>query len=129
MTLVGALIGTHRIKSIIHFAASIVVPDSVRDPLGYYRNNTVNTRALLEGAVNCGVEHFIFSSTAAVYGNPAATPVSETGADHSDVALWHLQADDRDHAARCRGGVWPALRDPALFQRRRRRSASGAPAR
>ncbi len=76
-SLVCALIGTHSIKSIIHFAASIVVPDSVRRPLDYYRNNTVNTRALLESAVNCGIEHFIFFSTAAVYGNPAATPVSE----------------------------------------------------
>jgi UDP-glucose 4-epimerase len=75
--LVAALIGTHRIKSIIHFAASIVVPDSVRAPLDYYRNNTANTRALLEAAVNSGIEHFIFSSTAAVYGNPDVTPVTE----------------------------------------------------
>ena len=76
--LVSALIGTHAIKSIIHFAASIVVPDSVRKPLDYYRNNTVNTRALLEAAVNGGIEHFIFSSTAAVYGNPDAAKITET---------------------------------------------------
>jgi UDP-glucose 4-epimerase len=75
--LVSALIRAHGIKSIIHFAASIVVPDSVRKPLDYYRNNTVNTRALLETAVNCGIEHFIFSSTAAVYGNPEVMPVFE----------------------------------------------------
>ncbi|MBX9775450.1 MAG: UDP-glucose 4-epimerase GalE [Xanthobacteraceae bacterium] len=74
---VAALIAEHRIDSIIHFAASIVVPDSVRDPLGYYRNNTVNSRALLEVAVNSGVKQFIFSSTAAVYGNPATAPVNE----------------------------------------------------
>ena len=74
---VAALIAEHRVDSIIHFAASIVVPDSVRDPLGYYRNNTVNSRALLEVAVNSGVRQFIFSSTAAVYGNPATAPVSE----------------------------------------------------
>jgi UDP-glucose 4-epimerase len=55
----------------------VVVPDSVRDPLGYYRNNTANTRALIECAVNGGVRHFIFSSTAAVYGNPAEIPVKE----------------------------------------------------
>jgi UDP-glucose 4-epimerase len=54
-----------------------VVPDSVRDPLGYYRNNTMNSRALIECAVNGGVRHFIFSSTAAVYGNPAEIPVQE----------------------------------------------------
>jgi UDP-glucose 4-epimerase len=74
---VAALIAEHRVDAIIHFAASIVVPDSVRDPLGYYRNNTVNSRALLEVAVSSGVRHFIFSSTAAVYGNPTIVPVSE----------------------------------------------------
>jgi UDP-glucose 4-epimerase len=77
---VAALITEHRIESIIHFAASIVVPDSVSDPLGYYRNNTVNSRALLEVAVNNGVRHFIFSSTAAVYGNPETVPVNEDAA-------------------------------------------------
>jgi UDP-glucose 4-epimerase len=74
---VMALIAEHRIDAIIHFAASIVVPDSVRDPLGYYRNNTVQSRALMEAAVERGVRHFIFSSTAAVYGNPARVPVRE----------------------------------------------------
>jgi UDP-glucose 4-epimerase len=53
------------------------VPDSVRDPLGYYRNNTVNSRALIEAAVKAGVRYFIFSSTAAVYGNPQRVPVRE----------------------------------------------------
>jgi len=75
--LVARLIRDHGVEAIIHFAASIVVPDSVRDPLRYYRNNTVNSRALIECAVNGGVRHFIFSSTAAVYGNPAANPVDE----------------------------------------------------
>ena len=75
--LVTQLIREHGIEAIIHFAASIVVPDSVRDPLGYYRNNTVNSRALIECAVKCGVRNFIFSSTAAVYGNPSSVPVSE----------------------------------------------------
>jgi UDP-glucose 4-epimerase len=64
----------------VHFAASIVVPDSVRDPLGYYRNNTMNTTLLLEAAVAGGVKHFIFSSTAAVYGNPDRVPVREDAA-------------------------------------------------
>jgi UDP-glucose 4-epimerase len=75
--LVSRLIRQHRIEAIIHFAASVVVPDSVRDPLGYYLNNTANTRTLIECAISNGVQHFIFSSTAAVYGNPAETPVSE----------------------------------------------------
>ena len=79
-TLVAELIRKHRVESIIHFAASIVVPDSVADPLGYYKNNTVNSRALIECAVKGGVKHFIFSSTAAVYGNPAHVPVTEDDA-------------------------------------------------
>jgi UDP-glucose 4-epimerase len=75
--LVAKIIRDYATEAIIHFAASVVVPDSVRDPLGYYRNNTVNSRALMECAVNGGVRHFIFSSTAAVYGNPSEIPVRE----------------------------------------------------
>ena len=78
--LVGRLIREHGVDAIIHFAASIVVSDSVRDPLGYYRNNTTNSRALIECAVKSGVRHFIFSSTAAVYGNPTEIPVREDSA-------------------------------------------------
>jgi UDP-glucose 4-epimerase len=78
--LIADVIKTHAVTEIIHFAASIVVPDSVRDPLAYYRNNTMNTRTLLDVAVKTGVRHFIFSSTAAVYGNPARVPVAETAA-------------------------------------------------
>jgi UDP-glucose 4-epimerase len=73
----ATLITEHRVDTIIHFAASIIVPNSVRDPLGYYRNNTMNSRALLEVAINSGVRRFIFSSTAAVYGNPKGEPVDE----------------------------------------------------
>jgi UDP-glucose 4-epimerase len=75
--LVAQIIREHRVDSIIHFAAWLVVPDSVRDPLGYYENNTVNSRALIETAINSGVRQFIFSSTCAVYGNPAKVPVTE----------------------------------------------------
>jgi len=78
--LVARIIREHGVDAIIHFAASIVVPDSVRDPLGYYRNNTMNSRALIESAVKSGVRHFIFSSTAAVYGNPTEIPVREDSA-------------------------------------------------
>jgi UDP-glucose 4-epimerase len=75
--LVGQIIREYKVGSIIHFAASIVVPDSVTNPLDYYKNNTVNSRALIETAIRYGVRHFIFSSTAAVYGNPAQIPVTE----------------------------------------------------
>jgi UDP-glucose 4-epimerase len=78
--LLRSLIERHRIDTIMHFAGSIVVPESVRDPLAYYRNNTANSRALIESAVAGGVRHFIFSSTAAVYGNPARVPVGEDAA-------------------------------------------------
>ncbi len=75
--LVERVISQHHVESIIHFAGSVVVPDSVRDPLGHYRNNTMTTRSLLNAAVKCGVSRFIFSSTAAVYGNPDQVPVPE----------------------------------------------------
>ena len=65
------------IEAIMHFAGSIIVPESVEDPLSYYDNNTVKSRALIEAAVEGGVQHFIFSSTAATYGTPASSPVSE----------------------------------------------------
>ena len=78
--LVARLITEHEVCAIIHFAASIVVPESVSDPLGYYRNNTVNSRALIACAVKGGVKRFIFSSTAAVYGNPAKVPIGEDDA-------------------------------------------------
>jgi UDP-glucose 4-epimerase len=76
-TLVTSVLREHAVDAIIHFAGSIVVPESVRDPLGYYRNNTANSRTLLEAAVKCGIGQFIFSSTAAVYGNPDHVPIDE----------------------------------------------------
>jgi UDP-glucose 4-epimerase len=75
--LVEGVMAAHDIESIIHFAGSVVVPDSMRDPLAYYRNNTMTTRSLLNTAVRCGIGRFIFSSTAAVYGNPDEVPVPE----------------------------------------------------
>jgi UDP-glucose 4-epimerase len=75
--LVARLIAEHGIEAIIHFAGSIVVPESVEQPLKYYENNTVKSRSLIESAVNGGVKHFIFSSTAATYGIPEHVPVRE----------------------------------------------------
>ncbi len=75
--LVARLIAEHGIRAIIHFAGSIVVPESVENPLKYYENNTVKSRSLIESAVNGGVRHFIFSSTAATYGIPDHVPVRE----------------------------------------------------
>ena len=75
--LLARLIEAHGIGAIIHFAGSIVVPESVEKPLKYYENNTVKSRSLIESAVNGGVRHFIFSSTAATYGTPEKVPVTE----------------------------------------------------
>lgn len=80
--LVERLAREHQVSAIIHFAGSIVVPESVADPLKYYRNNTANSRTLLEAAVACGIEQFIFSSTAAVYGNPERVPIDEDAPPH-----------------------------------------------
>ena len=67
--LVDNILKDHQIDTVLHFAAHTIVPESVEDPLKYYKNNTANTRNLLECCQNAGVKHFIFSSTAAVYGN------------------------------------------------------------
>jgi UDP-glucose 4-epimerase len=75
--LVRSIIRRHKVDAIIHFAGSIVVPESVADPLGYYQNNTCKTRTLLEAAVAGKVKHIIFSSTAAVYGQASMEAVSE----------------------------------------------------
>jgi UDP-glucose 4-epimerase len=76
--LVDRLIAEHAIGAIVHFAGSVVVPESVENPLKYYGNNTAKSRSLLESAVKGGVRHFIFSSTAATYGIPEVVPVAET---------------------------------------------------
>jgi UDP-glucose 4-epimerase len=75
--LIASTIAAHSVSAIVHFAASVVVPESVIDPLPYYRNNTMNSRNLIAAALSGGVQHFIFSSTAAVYGNPAKIPVAK----------------------------------------------------
>ena len=76
--IVADIIATREIDAIAHFAAKIIVPESIVDPLGYYLNNSCNALALIEAAVKGGVKNFIFSSTAAVYGDTAAEPVTET---------------------------------------------------
>ena len=69
--LISQLLKAHDVGAVMHFAAHTIVPESVADPLNYYRNNTCNSRTLMECCVNHGVKRFIFSSTAAVYGIPA----------------------------------------------------------
>jgi UDP-glucose 4-epimerase len=76
--LVKSIVSTHGVDAVIHFAGSIVVPDSVADPLGYYKNNVVKSHALISALVETGVRQFIFSSTATVYAQDAPQPLSET---------------------------------------------------
>ena len=71
------VIRSHGIATVVHFAGSIVVPESVTDPLKYYRNNTCTSRSLIEASVAGGVRRFVFSSTAAVYGMPEQVPIAE----------------------------------------------------
>ncbi|MEE8210864.1 MAG: UDP-glucose 4-epimerase GalE [Acidiferrobacterales bacterium] len=103
----------HEIDAVIHFAGHIVVPESVRDPLKYYRNNTIASYHLVRACVDAGVSKFIYSSTAAVYGIPASLPVNE---DASTVPInpygasklmteWML----RDIASSCHGDELPAV--------------------
>lgn len=75
--LLDSIIAGNRIGAVMHFAGSVVVPESVDDPLKYYLNNTVRSRALIESAVRNNVRHMIFSSTAATYGIPESSPVRE----------------------------------------------------
>mgnify|MGYP001825132327 FL=1 len=75
--LLESVFATHDIDTVMHFAAHTIVPESVADPLKYYRNNTASSRTLLEVAHRHGVRHFVFSSTAAVYGIPEGGRASE----------------------------------------------------
>jgi UDP-glucose 4-epimerase len=68
----------HRVDAVMHFAAWLSVGDSVKDPAGYYRNNVIGALSVLEAMVAVGVPHFVFSSTAAVFGNPEETPITES---------------------------------------------------
>jgi UDP-glucose 4-epimerase len=76
-TLLAESIRSHNIGAILHFAGSVVVPESVDNPLKYYRNNTAASRSLIDSAIATGVKHMIFSSTAATYGIPETSPVRE----------------------------------------------------
>lgn len=75
---VRAALREHRVTAVMHFAAWLQVPDSVRDPAGYYRNNVMGTLALLEAMQAEGCRQLVFSSTCAVYGEPRETPLAET---------------------------------------------------
>jgi UDP-glucose 4-epimerase len=89
-TLLHRIFTENDIEAIIHFAGSAVVPVSIADPLAYYENNTGKTRSLMSAAVRAGIRHFVFSSTAAVYGPQASCePVSEAAPLHPETPYGH----------------------------------------
>ena len=114
--LVMEVLRTHGVDTVMHFAAHTIVPESVSNPLKYYGNNTCSTRNLLECCVETGVKHFVFSSTAAVYGIPADSFAAETSPTAPDQCLRHLQAHVRVDAARCSGLLAAAICRLALLQ-------------
>jgi UDP-glucose-4-epimerase GalE len=110
---VAAALHEHRIDAVMHFAAWLVVPDSVRDPLGYYHNNVVGSLALLAAMHDAGVKRLVFSSTCAVYGEPAQVPITETVETRPINAYGETKlAVERalGHVARAHGLAWIALR-------------------
>ncbi|HET6520794.1 MAG TPA: UDP-glucose 4-epimerase GalE [Geminicoccaceae bacterium] len=106
--LMADVIGRHRVTAVLHFAGSISVPESVDRPLDYYRNNTETTRALVACCVANRVERLVFSSTAAVYGEPEVSPVSEEAdtrplnpyGSSKLMAEWILRDAERAHGLR-----------------------------
>ena len=104
--LVRDIIQSHDVAAVVHFAGSIVVPESVTDPLMYYRNNTCVSRALIEACIEGGVGRFVFSSTAAVYGMPDTVPIPENaprelaGKDFRYVALRYFNVAGADPEGR-----------------------------
>lgn len=110
---VTAALRVHRIDAVMHFAAWLVVPDSVRDPLGYYGNNVVGSLSLLGAMVDAGVGRLVFSSTCAVYGEPASMPIVETLEMRPINAYGETKlAIERalGHVERAHGLQWIALR-------------------
>ncbi|WP_439922655.1 UDP-glucose 4-epimerase GalE [Nitrobacter sp. JJSN] len=111
--MVSRLIESHFVDEVVHFAASSVVPESVADPARYYTNNTVKSLALIDAATRAGVRRFVFSSTAAVYGNPARMPVAETALPQPmspyGTSKWMTEMVLRD-VAEVRGMRYVALR-------------------
>jgi UDP-glucose 4-epimerase len=107
------LFSTYDIAAVAHFAASIVVPESVRDPIKYYLNNTVSTARFIAACRNAGIKHFIFSSTAAVYGNQDQNPITESAPirpenpyGHSKIMSEQILAD----TAKAHGLTYVVLR-------------------
>ena len=117
---VRSLLVTGRIEAILHCAARSLVGESIRNPATYYRDNVAGGIALLEAARQTGVQRFVFSSTAAVYGTPDDIADPRGRAAQADQPVRRDEAHARDRARVVRPGARAAQRDAALLQRRRR---------
>ena len=100
-SLVRSLLNEYAIDAVVHFAGSIVVPKSIAAPLTYYHNNTCKTRTLLDAVVEAKVRHFIFSSTAAVYGMHGLAPIAENYSGEPGVTIRSLKINDGMDASGC----------------------------
>jgi UDP-glucose-4-epimerase GalE len=110
---VAAGLREHRIDAVMHFAAWLVVPDSVRDPIGYYDNNVIGSLSVLAAMADAGVKRLVFSSTCAVYGEPTEVPIRETESPRPINAYGETKlAIERalSHIERAHGLSWIALR-------------------
>jgi len=108
-----AVLRAARADAVMHFAAWLSVGDSVRDPIGYYRNNVTGALAVLQAMVQAGARHFIFSSTAATFGNPVETPITEQHPQQPINSYGETKlAVERalPHFERAHGLTWTALR-------------------
>jgi UDP-glucose-4-epimerase GalE len=109
----STVLRTHQADAVMHFAAWLSVGDSVRDPIAYYRNNVSGALAVLQAMVATGARHFIFSSTAATFGNPVETPITEAHPQRPINAYGETKlAIERalPHFERAYGIKWTALR-------------------
>ncbi len=113
---------SHGIDSVMHFAAWLSVPDSVRDPAGYYRNNVLGALSVLDAMIATGTKHFVFSSTCAVFGNAMETPIAEDHPRRPINAYGESKLAIERALAALRAGLWPDVDCAAIFQRGRRRS-------
>ena len=120
--LLREVLSGHGVSAVMHFASFIQVGESVTNPAKYYDNNVARTVRLLGAMQRYGVLKFIFSSSAAVYGEPLQVPIPETHPLVPVESLWTLEIDGRADAGGFRPRLLPAVREPALFQRRWRRS-------
>jgi len=114
---VRGLLKSMGVDTVMHFAAYTIVPESVREPLKYYRNNTGSTGTLLECCLEAQVRHFVFPPTAAVYGTPAEGFAAESTPTGPDQSIRHLQAHVGMDAPGRGARLLPALRGVALLQR------------